>query len=71
MSGLGPSLVRSREVRFACPNRRACSQAILDSTPEKFANIRQMKGDGVSAINLEAARIHLVLSDDFVAVIVA
>ena len=28
--GLGPSLARSREARFACPNRRACSQA---STP--------------------------------------
>ena len=24
---LGPSLARSREARFACPNRRACSQA--------------------------------------------
>ena len=24
----GPSLVRSREARFACPNRGACSQAI-------------------------------------------
>ena len=23
----GPSLARSREARFACPNRRACSQA--------------------------------------------
>ena len=26
---LGPSLARSREARFACPNRRACSQAKL------------------------------------------
>ena len=26
---LGPSLARSREARFACPNRRACSQANL------------------------------------------
>ena len=34
---------------------------LLDSTPKKFANIRQMKGDGVSAINLEAEQIHLVL----------
>ena len=25
---LSPSLARSREARFACPNRRACSQAI-------------------------------------------
>ena len=24
---LGPSLARSREAHFACPNRRACSQA--------------------------------------------
>ena len=24
---LGPSLAHSREARFACPNRRACSQA--------------------------------------------
>ena len=28
-SFLGPSLARSREARFACPNRRACSQARL------------------------------------------
>ena len=28
---LGPSLARSREARFACPDRRACSQAILFS----------------------------------------
>ena len=49
----------------------ALRYGLLDSTPEKFANIRQMKGDGVSAINLEAARIDLVLSDDFVAVVVA
>ena len=27
LEGLGPSLARSREARFACPNRRACSQA--------------------------------------------
>ena len=26
---LGPSLARSREARFARPNRRACSQAKL------------------------------------------
>ena len=26
---LGPSLARSREARFACPNRRACSQAMF------------------------------------------
>ena len=26
--GAGPSLARSREARFACPNRRACSQAM-------------------------------------------
>ena len=26
---LGPSLARSRKVRFACPNRRACLQAFL------------------------------------------
>ena len=25
----GPSLARSREARFACPNRRACSKASL------------------------------------------
>ena len=25
----GPSLARSREARFACPNRRACSQAMF------------------------------------------
>ena len=43
---------------------------LLDSTPEKFANIREMKGHGGSAINFEAARIHLVLSGDFVAVVV-
>ena len=29
--GPGPSLARSREARFACPNRRACSQASWDS----------------------------------------
>ena len=29
---LGPSLARSREARFACPNRRACSQAITTTT---------------------------------------
>ena len=28
LSSIGPSLARSREARFACPNRRACSQAI-------------------------------------------
>ena len=49
------------------PNFTFCKEcehkatAFLDSTPEKFANIRQMKRDGVSAINFEAARIHLVL----------
>lgn len=59
------------------PNFTFCKEcehkatAFLDSTPEKFANIRQMKRDGVSAINFEAARIHLVLSDAFVAVVVA
>ena len=26
----GPSLARSREARFTCPNRRACSQATRD-----------------------------------------
>ena len=26
----GPSLARSREARFACPNRRACSQANIN-----------------------------------------
>ena len=26
----GPSLARSREARFACPNRRACSQANVE-----------------------------------------
>ena len=30
--GLGRSLTRSREARFACPNRRACSQAIMEGT---------------------------------------
>ena len=29
---LGPSLARSREARFACPNRRACSQLITTTT---------------------------------------
>ena len=52
---------------FSFPAHR---YGLLDSTPEKFVNIRQMKRDGGSAINFEAARIHLVLSDDFVAVVV-
>ena len=29
---LDPSLARSREARFACPNRRACSQAMGEET---------------------------------------
>jgi len=29
----GPSLTRSREARFACPNRRACSQATIRFSP--------------------------------------
>ena len=29
---LGPSLARSREARFACPNRRACPQASIFRT---------------------------------------
>ena len=38
----GPSLARSREARFACPNRRACSQATrreLFNTLKKETNV--------------------------------
>ena len=33
---LGPSLARSREAHFACPNRRACSQAT--AMPKRFVS---------------------------------
>ena len=46
---LGPSLARSREARFACPNRRACSQA-------KHYPTRQPRPQGLLAFQYGGGR---------------
>ena len=45
-------------------------QSLRIQLQKKFVNISRIKGDGISAIKLEAAQIHL-LSDVFVAVTIA
>ena len=49
------SLARSREARFACPNRRACSQAIGEETyPSGF-----LQGNTVLFIESLIADLHV------------
>ena len=40
----------------------------LNSTPEKIANIWRKEQDGISAIKFDAARLHLLSPNVFVAV---
>ena len=52
---LDPPLARSREARFACPNRRACSQAIGEETyPSGF-----LQGNTVLFIESLIADLHV------------
>ena len=48
----GPSLARSREAHFVCPNRRACSQAIVSFALAQYTLKRQTNGICVVMIYL-------------------